>query len=211
MRQFIRYVVIVIMLCLITISLSLLAALILNYFFDSELSSWIQAVGTICAIVTGFAATIWQINQQQGKTTERGQTVYTLTEIAADRVCNRLNNARRDQMNRNYDDQKKTTTDAIKRIENIVEPPIKLQESFYEIRTKLTHINTRIDTFWNSDGNKKLDPAIDLLIETKQWWDEFNFAAEGYGIKQKCFPANKSKYDQLCNVVNSTDSVCESE
>ena len=122
----VKYFLIAIFFFIFVIFSSLLVAILLSYCFESELSSWFQAVGTIFAIISGFLLTLWQIDRQRIKMNRQAEQIYASTYDAAEYICVRMNNVQSETPKSHR--QKSNATQAIKFIQDI--PFVVLSHSF---------------------------------------------------------------------------------
>ena len=200
--SYLKYLLVLLIIFALVIFFSILVARCLSSFFDSDLpslSSWVQAVGTIFAVISGFGLTMLQFDHQQKKMNEQAHQIYSLTLDAANLVFNRLNNAlRRDS---NKDLQKPKADKAIQSIANI---PIEFiptgLEDFIRITTNLNALNEGIDFYWK-EGRKTPNRFINTLIETEKFWDDWNKVAHRFGIKTKTFPGKN--YQRVKELINN--------
>ena len=213
-----------------TIVFSFLVALLLNYlearflctWIAEGLSSWVQAVGTICAIVSGFAVANMHIKEQRKKKREEERViagaVYLLTHDTFELVCKRIKNALSKSPVRRR--QKARTTEMIQIIKDfqISHVPVELLRSFTQIRSQLVAINEGINEFNKEKKNDKMEAkkafisSTRVLTKTTKCFDELSDAAcRYYNIETKKSPETRNlglqkKLNDLKNEVDSLQS-----
>ena len=197
------YLLFAIIFCIVTIAILVLIFELLGHWRESDLSSWVQAVATIFAVISGFSVTIWKIDDQRIKQGKQSELTYQLTFEAVDRVCDRLNNSLR---NRGFmEDQEDKASGAIEVAQTIlfvVYTPMEFQHYFFKISIRLDTVNKRITK--DKKRRKKLFvSAVRNLRETRRLWNELNQAMQASKINIKEFP--EDKYDLLRERLNSPD------
>lgn len=190
-----KYFFLALAFCVVTIFLSVSTAKFLNFWLESDLSSWVQAVGTIFAITGGFFATIWQINLQRNRLYQQTEQIYKSTYDAAYYVCIRMRNVESETPRSHR--QRSSAEQAIKIIQNI--PYIFLSHSFQDeiellgyfnlILIKLVAVNEGINDY--KDKGSDLNSSNKNLDEAEELWKDWNIALKGYGIDTKPFPRNE--------------------
>ena len=191
-----KYFLLVIVLFIVAIFLSVFAAKCLDFWFD-DLSTWVQAMGTILAIIGGFSATIWQINRQRTRMNQQAEQIYKSTYDAAKYICVRINNIQSD--NPKSRRQKSKATKATEIINNI--PYIVLSHAFQNQLELLSYFNSILISLVavnegmndHKDNGSNLNSSIKSLNEAEELWDKWNITLTGYVDETKPFPRNASE------------------
>lgn len=237
MKKYIRSNSVIFICISATIVFSFLVALLLNYiearflstWIAEGLSSWVQAVGTICAVFSGFAVANMHIKEQRKKIEEQRKkkreeerviagAVYLLTHDAFELVCKRIENALSKNPVRRR--QKARTTEMIQIIKDfqISHVPVELLRSFTQIRSQLVAINEGINEFNkekkndNMEAKKAFISSTRVLTKTTKCFDELSDAAcRYYNIKTEKSPETKNlelqkKLNDLKNKVDPPKS-----
>ena len=190
---------------LFVISVSLLLAKIFDCYFSSELASWLQAVGSILAVCSGFLFVYWQTKGQQEKRRREEQkltnTAYFLIHDAFDAVCDRLNNARviEDSVQNNGIgiklQQMARTTEMIHTVRDfrVSHLQVDMLQEFIQIRSQLVAVNRGIDNFHKSREKKDkcrkdLTSSYRVLNKSIKSWEKFEEVAKCLNVEIKKCP-----------------------
>lgn len=190
---------------------SLLFAIILKCYFSGELSSWVQATGTILAIFSGFLLVELQTKNQQKKKREEelrlAETACLLTDESFDLVCARLNNAW--LKNRRSCLQMYRTTEMINAMKEfqITQVSVVMLHDFIQIRSQLFSINKGINNFWKKEeeirSRDDLESSFRVLCMAIESWKKLDEIAKIIGVNKigNCpidkYPELKNKLDKV--------------
>ena len=183
----------------IVLVLSFAGAYLLGAVFGGDLAAWVQSLGAILAIVSGFAAAIWQVRAQRIETqTERlavARAAHILAfealETAGDRLENALTPSDPTKVMRLQGDRTTEMVLAMREFDTM-KLPADLLPMFVRLRSQIYAINERVSEIYSSEDRNeerkneredRLNSAVRVYTDATELFEKFQSKASEFGAQ----------------------------
>lgn len=189
------------------LALSILIAQLLHCWFRGELAAWVQAVGAILAIVTGFATAAFQARSQEQAAiagrNDLARAAHTLAFEALETISERLEAALTpSNSSKRYALRGDRTTEMISAMREFytVRLPTDMVSDFIQLRSHVYAINQRISEIYGSEEhgalkkrrdakakrNERLESSVRVRSQALDIFQRLQIlAVERYGVEAK--------------------------
>lgn len=175
LKVLLKAIAVVLIVTLLILALSIVAAKLLHCWFNGDLAAWVQAVGAILAIVTGFAIAAFQTRSQElaavAARNELARAAHTLAFQALETVTERLDAALTpSNSSKRYALRGDRTTEMISAMREFdtARLPTDIVSDFIELRSHVYAINQRISEIYDSEEHGSLKKRRDAKAKRNE-------------------------------------------